>query len=59
METQYYLIITDKESYVTTTPKESDHIAGVFLDSRGACNTARKIANQFGLEYIPIKQGRK
>ena len=56
METKYYQIITDKETYVTTTPKESDHIVGVFLESRSACNTARKIANQFGLKYIPINE---
>lgn len=56
METKYYHIITDKKSYVTTNPKENDHIVVVFLDSRGACNTARKIANQFGLEYIPINE---
>lgn len=56
METKYYQVITDKETYVTTNPKENDHIVGVFVDSRGACNTARKIANQFKLKYIPINE---
>lgn len=56
MEAKYYQIITDKETFVTTVPKESDHIVGVFLESRSACNTARKIANQFGLKYVSINE---
>lgn len=54
-ETLWAVVVTDDAVFVRQYTKDlpNEHTSGVFLNKVGACNTARKIARQFGLQYIP------
>lgn len=53
----YVTIENNGKAYVKrqTDVNKDEHVSGVFNDCITACNVARKVARQCGLEYIPLR----